>query len=119
MVQAGCSPSVRLFEAAACGVPIVSDVWEGIERFFVPQEEILLAENTEDVLVHLDSLDDEQRRLLGQRARARVLREHTAAHRAVSLEALVQETRRTKQTLPSRVRARATDNPILSGELDR
>lgn len=89
MVEAGHSPSVRLFEAAACGVPIVSDTWSGIESFFVPGEEILLAESSEDVVRHLAELDDGKRAAIATRARARVLREHTAARRAEQLESLI------------------------------
>jgi spore maturation protein CgeB len=89
MVEAGYSPSVRLFEAAACGVPIVSDTWPGIESFFIPGEEILLAESSEDVLRHLAELGDERRAAIAGRARARVLREHTAARRAQQLECLI------------------------------
>jgi spore maturation protein CgeB len=89
MVEAGYSPSVRLFEAAACGVPIVSDIWPGIESFFVPGEEILLAESSEDVVRHLAELGDERRAAVAGRARARVLREHTAARRAQQLESLI------------------------------
>jgi spore maturation protein CgeB len=89
MVEAGYSPSVRLFEAAACGVPIVSDVWPGIESFFVPGEEILLAESSEDVARHLAELGESERAAIGTRARERVLREHTAKRRAEQLEALI------------------------------
>ncbi len=85
MVRAGFAPSVRLFEAAACGVPIISDSWAGLETFFTPGEEILLAETPEDVLGYLE-LPETERRELGARARARVLREHTAARRAQELE---------------------------------
>jgi spore maturation protein CgeB len=86
MVRAGWSPSVRLFEAAACGVPIVSDRWDGIDAFFRPGTEILLADTAADVLAHLDELDDERRADIGAAARARVLAEHTAEHRAAELE---------------------------------
>jgi spore maturation protein CgeB len=89
MVEAGYSPSVRLFEAAACGIPIISDTWPGIESFFVPGEEILLAETSSDVTRHLAELSEQKRRAIGARARARVLREHTAARRAEQLESLV------------------------------
>jgi spore maturation protein CgeB len=89
MVEAGYSPSVRLFEAAACGVPIVSDVWPGIDSFFVPGEEILLAESSEDVARHLAELGEDQRVAIGERARNRVLRSHTATRRAEQLEALI------------------------------
>ena len=84
MVAAGHSPSVRLFEAGACGVPIISDRWAGIEEAFVPREEILIAETTEDVLGFLSG----DGREIGAAARARVLRDHTADRRAQSLESL-------------------------------
>lgn len=86
MVEAGWSPSVRLFEAAACGVPIISDTWPGIEAFFVPGEEILLAHEPTQVLEWLHQLPEARRRVLGTAARRRVLAEHTADHRAETLE---------------------------------
>ena len=85
MIRAGYSPSVRLFEAAACGVPIVSDAWEGLGTFFAIGEEILLAESTDDVLRILRETDEAERQRIGTRARARVLSAHTAAHRAAEL----------------------------------
>jgi spore maturation protein CgeB len=89
MVSAGYSPSVRLFEAAACGVPIISDTWPGIETFFAPGEEIMLAETNYDVLDHLTNLTDTRRADIARRARARVSREHTAARRAYQLEEIL------------------------------
>ena len=89
MVALGHSPSVRLFEAAACGVPIISDHWEGIEKVFRPEEEILLADSPERVLGIVQDLTDGARRRIGERARRRVLAEHTAAHRARQLEGLL------------------------------
>jgi spore maturation protein CgeB len=85
MVRAGWSPSVRLFEAAACGVPVVSDWWDGLDAFFEPGREILVAHDRDDVARHL-ALDEDERRRLGARARERVLREHTAERRAPELE---------------------------------
>jgi spore maturation protein CgeB len=93
MVRAGWSPSVRLFEAAACGVPVVSDWWEGLDAFFTPDSEILIARSAADVVRHLSAVDDERRAELGAAARARVLAEHTAEHRADELEAHVVEAR--------------------------
>jgi spore maturation protein CgeB len=87
MMRAGHSPSVRIFEAAACGTPIISDVWPGLETFLRPGEEILLARGPEDVLHYLTALDPDQLECIGQRARERVLAEHTAAHRARELVA--------------------------------
>jgi spore maturation protein CgeB len=84
MVHAGWSPSVRLFEAGACGVAVISDWWEGLDAFFEPEREILLAEDGDDVLRHL-ALPESRRRAIGAAARARVLREHTAEGRAREL----------------------------------
>jgi spore maturation protein CgeB len=86
MVDAGWSPSVRLFEAAACGVPIVSDWWPGIVDFFVPGQEILVAHTSEEALEILRGTDDDQLVEIADRARRRVLAEHTASRRAAQLE---------------------------------
>jgi len=89
MIAAGYSPSVRLFEAAACGTPIISDVWDGLDTLFTPDQEILLARTAEDVLQYLRDLPNAERAALGRRARQRVLSEHTAAQRAAELEGYV------------------------------
>ena len=86
MIRAGWSPSVRLFEAAACGTPIISDWWEGLDSIFRPGREILVARSSEDTLRLLRDTDESERRAIGERARERVLAEHTAAHRAAELE---------------------------------
>jgi spore maturation protein CgeB len=86
MIAAGWSPSVRLFEAAACGTPIVSDRWSGIETLLVPGREIVLADSTEEVLRMLREVGDDERLRMAERARKRILAEHTAAHRARQLE---------------------------------
>lgn len=93
MVRAGYSPSVRLFEAAACGTPVLSDPWPGLETIFAPGREILIARSTAEALRHLDETTDDERRAIGDRARRRVLAEHTAAHRVAALEAYVAEAR--------------------------
>ncbi len=86
MIAAGFSPSVRLFEAAACATPIISDTWAGLETFFAIGEEILTARSAGEVLQYLREIPERERRALGERARTRVLAEHTAAHRAEELE---------------------------------
>lgn len=91
MVRAGWSPSVRLFEAAACAVPIVSDEWPGLTSLFREGKEILIARGTEEMLSILHDVPEHERRAIGERARKRVLREHTAAHRARELESYVRE----------------------------
>ncbi len=89
MVRAGYSPSVRLFEAAACATPIISDSWPGLEEFFEPGQEILIARSADEVLATIREMPERERAALGRRARARVLAAHTAAHRAAELEGYV------------------------------
>lgn len=91
MVRRGHSPSVRLFEAACCGVPIISDWWPGLDEFLTPGEEILIAQGAEDVLRMLRSMPDGQRRAIAEAARARVLGAHTGDHRAAELEGYAAE----------------------------
>jgi len=86
MVELGYSPSVRLFEAAACGVPVISDTWDGLDTFFEPDEEILLADSPEDVILHLRGHSIPESRAIGRRMRERVLAEHTGERRAETLE---------------------------------
>ena len=91
MIAAGYSPSVRLFEAAACGTPIVSDRWDGIETLFTPGREIVLADDADDVLALLHGQGEPARQAQADAARARVLAQHTAAHRAAALVAHLQD----------------------------
>ncbi|MEQ8822088.1 MAG: glycosyltransferase [Sumerlaeia bacterium] len=91
MVRAGWSPSVRLFEAAACAVPIVSDPWPGLGEIFEIGRELLVAERPEDVLTYLQDLPEEDARAIGEAGRQRVLASHTAAHRARELESYAAE----------------------------
>ncbi len=84
MAAMGWCPSGRLFEAAACGAPILSDRWQGLEEFLSPGSEILAADNTEAALAAL-ALPDGELVEIAARARARVLDEHSAARRARAL----------------------------------
>jgi spore maturation protein CgeB len=86
MRRAGYSPSVRLFEAGACGVPIISDWWPGIETILEPGRELLLSEGPEDTLRYLRDLPDGTRLAIGKAARARILAAHTPEIRARQLE---------------------------------
>jgi spore maturation protein CgeB len=88
MAENGFCPSGRLFEAAACGTAILSDSWEGLERFFAPGKELLIANTTEEVLNAL-SLPPEALQAMGKAARARVLEEHTSQARARDLEEIL------------------------------
>lgn len=92
MADMGWCPSGRLFEAAACGVPVLSDWWPGLDDFFEPDREILVANKAEDTLRALDRGDGELRRI-GARARERVLSQHTSEHRAGELQAFLEEAR--------------------------
>lgn len=89
MIRAGYSPSVRLFEAAACETPIITDPWDGLDSFFQPGEEILAARSAEEVMEILRDMPEERRREIGRRARRKVLSAHTAKHRAEELEQYV------------------------------
>jgi spore maturation protein CgeB len=94
MRSAGYSPSVRLFEAAACGVPIIGDPWPGLETVLRPGEEILVAESAEEALAILRDTSAEAREKLAAAARRAVLERHTADHRASELEGVLRTTRR-------------------------
>ena len=89
MIAAGWSPSVRLFEAAACATPVISDRWEGIDSLFAPGHEIILADSSDDVVARLGSNVDTA--AIGQAARQRILSAHTADHRAAELESYIDE----------------------------
>lgn len=88
----GFSPSVRLFEAGACGAAIISDWWPGLETIFVPGEEILIADGSEEILEILDRIGEDLRARIGAAARRRVLAEHTADRRVERLHELVGQT---------------------------
>jgi spore maturation protein CgeB len=94
MISAGYSPSVRLFEAAACGVPVISDRWEGIDSFFTPGKEILIAETAAEVTRLLTELSEERRLGIAAAARKRYLASHTPAHRAKQIEEYYAEIKR-------------------------
>jgi len=85
MAQYGYCPSGRLFEAAACGVPIVSDGWDGLDMFFTPGEEILRVDTSDDVLEAL-SLPHSDLLRIAKAARERTLANHTAERRVMELE---------------------------------
>jgi spore maturation protein CgeB len=89
MVIAGFSPSVRLFEAAACGACIVSDNWPGLDDFFSAGREILLPQSTDEVCMYVTELSDTETRRIGDAAQERVMHEHTSAARAKQFEEAV------------------------------
>jgi spore maturation protein CgeB len=84
-------PTIRPFEALACGIPLVCSPWDDVEGLFTPGKEILVVHTPEETLHYLHELPETERVALGCRARAHVLAEHTAAHRAVELEAYIRD----------------------------
>lgn len=91
MIAAGWSPSVRLFEAAACGTPILSDYWDGLDEIFAFDSEICVARSSEEARAILCDIPEAQRQKIGAAARQKVLDYHTAAHRAAQLERYLSE----------------------------
>jgi spore maturation protein CgeB len=89
MKASGFCPSARLFEAAACGVAILSDSWRGLDAFFEPGHEILVASETAEAIDFL-KVDPETLARVGNAARARVLDQHTGAHRARELVSILE-----------------------------
>jgi spore maturation protein CgeB len=90
MVIAGYSPSVRLFEAAACAAAMVSDNWPGLQEFFEPGREILVPTGCDDVVHYLSGYDSSELRRIGRAARERVLQSHTSEVRAREFEQAVE-----------------------------
>ncbi len=88
MARMGWCPSGRLFEAAACEAPVITDSWDGLESFFKPDSEVLVVRNADDVLAALDKSDAELK-AIARAGRERVLVEHTSRHRTDELLALV------------------------------
>ena len=100
MSAAGYSPSVRLFEAAACAAPIISDIWDGLETLFEPDQEIILAETGQTVLSAL-AAPPSLRSRIGNAARQKILGAHTARHRALELETLLRQARSAPSPSPA------------------
>ncbi len=82
MAEVGFSPATRVFEAAGAGACLITDAWEGIPLFLEPGAEILVARDGRDVAEILAGLSAEAAARIGAAARARVLAQHTYAHRA-------------------------------------
>jgi spore maturation protein CgeB len=89
MARYGFSPATRVFEAAGAAACLITDAWEGIETFLEPEREVLVARNGDEVAARLKSLTPEKARAIGQAARRRILSEHTYAHRAAQVEAIL------------------------------
>lgn len=101
MADVGFSPPTRVFEAAGAGACLITDDWLGVETFFVPNSEILVAKNAEEIVHHLQKINAEQAREIGEAMRARALRDHTYAMRALQVEAILKASK--PQRHPSNV----------------
>ena len=93
MARYGYCPSGRLFEAAACGAPLLTDWWEGLDQFFQPGLEVLAVQNAQQVVDAL-SLSDSELLVMASAARERTLAKHTALHRVVQLEQICESVRK-------------------------
>ncbi len=115
MKQMGFCPSGRLFEAAACGTPLITDYWEGLEKFFEPGAEIVIARDSHEAAAAIDmpygALVE-----IARRARERVLDEHTATHRARELETLLESAQSNALTFPARMNDLARAAPAVAAE---
>jgi spore maturation protein CgeB len=89
MARFGYSPATRVFEAAGAGACLITDAWKGIDRFLEPGKECLVAEDGKGVASILKDLGPQEARSIGDRARERVLDEHTYRQRAAETEALL------------------------------
>jgi spore maturation protein CgeB len=90
MARYGFSPATRVFEAAGAAACLITDAWEGLETFFAPGTEVLVASSGDEVAAHVQALDAATARRIGEAAYQRVLAEHTYAHRAAQLDALLE-----------------------------
>ncbi|TFZ06221.1 hypothetical protein EZ313_06135 [Ramlibacter henchirensis] len=90
MARYGFSPATRVFEAAGAAACLITDAWEGLEQFFEPGAEMLVARNGDEVAHQLESLDTDKARAVGEAAYRRVLAEHTYDHRAAQLDAVLE-----------------------------
>ncbi len=90
MARYGFSPATRVFEAAGAAACLITDAWEGLETFFEPGTEVLVARNGDEVAQHVQALEASRAREVGQAAYRRVLSEHTYAHRAAQLDEVLQ-----------------------------
>ena len=89
MAGVGFSPPTRIFEAAGAGACLITDRWPGIETFFIPGKEILLAGSAEEIVEHLRNISDAEAREIGGNMLQRALRSHIYALRAQEFDAIV------------------------------
>jgi len=94
MARYGFSPATRVFEAAGAAACLITDAWEGLETFFEPEREVLVARDGAEVAAHVAALDAQRARTIGEAAYRRVLAEHTYAHRAAQFDTVLEGCRK-------------------------
>ena len=112
MAAYGYSPPTRVFEAAGCACCVITDAWAGVDYFFDPGREILVASTAEEIVGHLETTSAERARAIGQAARERVLRDHTYDQRAELLERVLLEASRPQLASPSSRRSLESRHPL-------
>jgi spore maturation protein CgeB len=106
--RGGFCPSGRFFEAAACGTPIITDWFDGLDTFFAPGDEIFVVHSADDVIAALRCPELELQRL-SRRARQRALEEHTGRNRARQLLDHLQEAKWTQRVVSCELRVAGHD----------
>lgn len=101
MARYGFSPATRVFEAAGAGACLITDDWVGIDEFFAPGRELLIARDADEVAAHLAVLTPERARAIGRAAYDRALAQHTYAHRACELEKVLGVSSRSRNPVDS------------------
>jgi spore maturation protein CgeB len=113
MASIGYSPATRVFEAAGAGACIITDAWEGVEMFLQPGKEILVARDGKDVAALVGELTPGRAKDIGKRALARILREHTYAHRGAEVDAFFRRLRAGGRREENRLSKRATAEGVI------
>jgi spore maturation protein CgeB len=89
MAQVGFSPPTRVFEAAGAGACLITDAWPGVEDFFAPSQEILVASSASEVVRYLRQTSHREAARIGAAMRKRALAEHTYRLRAFELHRIL------------------------------
>ena len=100
MAQTGFSPPTRVFEAAGAAACLITDAWTGVEQFFQPDREILVAHNAADIVSYLRQISASDARGIGSAMRARALRDHLYESRAKLVDMILQAAARSRQNAP-------------------
>jgi spore maturation protein CgeB len=101
MAEVGFSPPTRVFEAAGAGACLITDHWTGVEAFFAPGREILVARNAEDIVQHLRNTSRERAKAMGEAMLERALHDHTYSLRAQQVDSIITSARKGRSTEPA------------------